>query len=162
MKFSSWNIICFAQKEPIKVQFFKLLSVLMNVHPNPHAIFEITRSGFLHTLHHCSVSWKITPLYCCSSNLRQKGHIKKKFFDFWAVGRKFTKFLMSYLKPQVSFFFFFFFQLCITLQCHERFQTLDCSREISPNFHFDRLLLLKVYEVSAKRYRGFMTRDTEE
>ena len=108
MKFSNWNIICFAQKEPIKVQFFRLLSVLMNVHPNPHAIFEITRSGFPHILHHCSVSWKITHLYCCSSNLRQKGHIKKKFIDFWAVGRKFTKFLMSYLKPQVSFFFFFF------------------------------------------------------
>ena len=65
----------------------------------------------------------------------------------------------------------FFFKLCISLQCHERFCTflaenlydLDkrspskCkisdfyhSREISPNLHFDGLLLLKVYKNSAK------------
>ena len=30
-------------------------------------------------------------------------------------------------------------------------QTFDCSGEISPNFYFDRLLLLKVYKVSAKK-----------
>ena len=39
-----------------------LLSVLMKVHPIPHVIFETTRSGFIQILHHCSVSWKITPL----------------------------------------------------------------------------------------------------
>ena len=31
------------------------------------------------------------------------------------------------------------------------FQTFDDSGEISPNLHFDRLLLLKVYKVSAKK-----------
>ena len=31
-----------------------------------------------------------------------------------------------------------------------QFQTFDCSGEISPNLYFDRLLLLKVYKVSAK------------
>ena len=49
---------------------------------------------------------KITPLYFCSWNLvyfGQKESIEKKFSDFWAVGWKFTKFLLSYLKPQVSF-----------------------------------------------------------
>ena len=58
------------------------------------------------TLHHYSVSWKITPLYFFSSNLTyfwQKEPIEVKFLDFWVVGWKFTKFLMSYLKPQVSF-----------------------------------------------------------
>ena len=30
------------------------------------------------------------------------------------------------------------------------FQTFDCSGEISPNLYFDRLLLLKVYTMSAK------------
>ena len=30
-------------------------------------------------------------------------------------------------------------------------QTCDCSGEISPNSYFDRILLLKVYEVSAKK-----------
>ena len=32
-----------------------------------------------------------------------------------------------------------------------KFQTFDCSREISPNLYFNRLLLLKVYKVSAKK-----------
>ena len=61
----------------------------MKVHPIPHAIFETARSGFIQIFHHCSVSWKITPLYFFSSNLIYFG--------------KFTKSFMSYLKPQVSF-----------------------------------------------------------
>ena len=32
-----------------------------------------------------------------------------------------------------------------------KFQTFDCSGEISPNLYFDRLLLLKVYKVPAKK-----------
>ena len=32
-----------------------------------------------------------------------------------------------------------------------KFQNFDCSGEISPNLCFDRLLLLKVYKVSAKK-----------
>ena len=47
----------------INVQYFKLLGALMKVHPIPHVIFETTGSGFIQTLHHCSVLWKITPLY---------------------------------------------------------------------------------------------------
>ena len=35
-----------------------------------------------------------------------------------------------------------------------KFQTFDCSGEISPNLYFDRLLLLKVYKVSAKKSMG--------
>ena len=101
LKFSGWNIICFGQKESIKVQIFRFLSALMKVHPIPHAIFETTRSGFIQILHHCSVSWKITPLYFFSSNLYTLD--KKQFSDFWMVGWKFTKFLMSCLKLQVSF-----------------------------------------------------------
>ena len=73
LKFSSWNILCFGQKEPIKVQFFRLLRALMKVHPVPHAIFETTRSGFIQILYHCSGSWKINPLYFCSSNLAYFG-----------------------------------------------------------------------------------------
>ena len=106
LKFSCWNIICFGQKDPINVQFFRLLGAQMKGHTIPHDSFETTRSGFIQILHHCSVSWKITPLYFFSSNLKyfgQKDPIKVKFLDFWVVGWKFTKFLMSYLKPQVSF-----------------------------------------------------------
>ena len=79
---------------------FRLLGTLMKVHPIPHANFETTRSGFIQILHHCSVSWKITLLYFFSSNLIYFG---QKLSDFWVIGWKFTKFLMSYLKPQVSF-----------------------------------------------------------
>ena len=104
MKFSSWNI-CFRQKEPIRVQFFRLLNALVKVHPISHAIFENTRSGFIHILHYCSVLWKIIPLYFCSTNLvllwTKRAH-RKEIFRFWVVGSKFTKFLISYLKPQVS------------------------------------------------------------
>ena len=32
-----------------------------------------------------------------------------------------------------------------------KFQTFNCSREISPHLYFDRLLLLKVYRFSAKK-----------
>ena len=72
-----------------KVQFFKRLSALMKVHLIAHAIFETTRSGFILILHHCSVSWNITPLYFCSSNLIYFGQnepIEKTFSDFWVVG----------------------------------------------------------------------------
>ena len=32
-----------------------------------------------------------------------------------------------------------------------KFQTFDCSGEISPKLYFNRLLLLKVYKISAKK-----------
>ena len=44
-----------------------------------------------------------------------------------------------------------------------KFQIFDCSGEISPNLYFERLLLLKVYKVSAKKkYEGNMSHDTKE
>ena len=55
LKLSSWNIICFGQKEPIIEK-----------------TNETKRSGFIQILHHCSVSWKITPLYFFSSNTLDK------------------------------------------------------------------------------------------
>ena len=42
------------QKEPIKVQIFRLLSSPVQVHPIPHAILETPRS--IQILHHYSVS----------------------------------------------------------------------------------------------------------
>ena len=77
---------------------------------------------------------------------------------------------MSYLKPQVSFSLKFVslfnimgdksslllqlkLYIIFTKGAHHnaKFQTSDCSDEISPNLYFDRLLLLKVYKVSAKK-----------
>ena len=69
-------------------------------------LHKVARSGFIQILHHCSVSWKIVPLYIFSSNLKyfgQKRPTEVKFSDFWLIGWKLTQFLMSYLKPEVSF-----------------------------------------------------------
>ena len=102
LRFSSWNIICFGQKELIKLQFFRLLNALMKFHPIHHAIVETTRSRFIQILHHCSVSWMITPLYFFLAPTLYALD-KKEFSDFWVVGWKFIKCLMSCLKLQVCF-----------------------------------------------------------
>ena len=161
MEFFCWNIICFGQNKPIKVQFFGRFSALMKFHPIPPAIFETAKSRFIQILHHCSVSWKITPLYFCSSNLVHipwTAHHNKNFQIFeW----KLTKFLMSYLKPQVRFSLNFasFFSVMKELLCTFLAKTLhdldkrDPSKcnildfrlhRIPPILYFDRLLLLKV------------------
>ena len=46
------------------MQIFGLATARIKIHQIP-----TTRSGFIKVLHHCSVSWKITPLYFFSSNL---------------------------------------------------------------------------------------------
>ena len=77
---------------------------------------------------------------------------------------------MPYLKSQVSFslnfaspfslmrdnssvLFKLKFYMIFTKVTHvsAQFQIFDCSGEILPNFYFDRLLLLKVYKISAKK-----------
>ena len=79
----------------------------MKVHPILTRFFSnVARVGFIQILYHCSVSWKITPPYFFISNLAyfgQKEPIKVKFSDFWVVEWNLSKFLMLYLKPQVSF-----------------------------------------------------------
>ena len=49
-----------------------------------------------------------------------------------------------------------------TKGAHQRakLQTFDCSRKISPNLYFDRLL--KVYKILAKKYRGVISHDPED
>ena len=45
--------MCFGQKQLIKVQYFRLLSALIKVHPIPHVICDAKRSGFIKILHYC-------------------------------------------------------------------------------------------------------------
>ena len=117
LKFSNWNI-CFGLKEPIIVQFFRLLSALMKVHPNPHAIFETTRPGFVWILHNCSVLWKITPLYFFSSNLILWTKIahQSNIFGLLSGWVKIHQILHVIFETTSQFFF----KICFTLQCHER------------------------------------------
>ena len=73
--------------------------------PNFSCLFSNHWSVFLQNLHNSSVSWKITPLYFCSSNNIYFGYkepIKTNFLDFRVFGSKFVEFLMSILKRQVS------------------------------------------------------------
>ena len=116
LKFSSWNIISFEQKQPINVQVFKLWSPLMNVHPLLLAIFETTRSEFVQF---CITLWchqdiSSVTLWChqdissvfFSSSLiyfRQKEPIEVNFSNCWVLEWEF-KFLMSYLKLPVNFY----------------------------------------------------------
>ena len=65
----------------------------MKVQPIPRAIFETTRSGFIQILHHCSASWKITPVYFLSWNLIPS---KWKFQTFMWFGKNSPKILMSF------------------------------------------------------------------
>ena len=84
---------------------------------------------------------------------------------------------MSYLKPEVSFSLNFTSlfsairdnsSLIIYLKIYmiwakevlqsAKLQTFDCSREILPKFYFDRVLLLKVYTISAKKvHRSYVS-----
>ena len=152
---------------------FRLFGALMmKVHPIPHANFETTRSGFPNFASLFNV------MRGNSSVLFQlKPHILwikiahgSEIFGLLSAWVKITKFHMSFLNTQLSFslnFASFFnamgvkssvlFQLKLNLiftkATHHsaNFQTFNCSGEISPNFYFDRLLLLKVYKVSAKK-----------
>ena len=82
---------------------FRLLGSLLKVHPTPHAIFETTRSGFIQILHHYLVSWKITPLYFFSSNLKNF-YLGQKLLDFWVVGWNSTKSQISFSLNFASLF----------------------------------------------------------
>ena len=91
--------------------------------------------------------------------------MKRKFWDFWVVGWKFTKLLMSYSRLQVTFslnfaslfsvkrdnsslIFWLKLYIILTKGVHQsaKFQTFDFTK-----FVLDKLLLMKVYKISAKK-----------
>ena len=117
LKFSGLNIIYFGQKEPIIVQFFRLLSTLMKVHPVPHTIFEINKAGSIQILHRCLVSSKIAPLQFFSSNyiyFVQKYPIKIQVFKLFTTHVKPHQ--ITYLAFQIRSPFSF---KVYTLQCDQ-------------------------------------------
>ena len=90
-------------------------------------------------LNRLSVWWHMIPLKFSRWNIyfEQKEPMEVKFLDFWVVRWKFTKFLMSYFKPQISFH----------QTLHYSSLPWEWEREVSRNLYFDRILLLKVYEI---------------
>ena len=61
--------------------------------------------------------------------------------------------IFNIMSDKSSVLFYLKLYMIFTKGAHHsaKFQTFDCSGEISPNLYFDRLLLLKVYKVSAKK-----------
>ena len=90
--------------------------------PNFSCLFSNHWSVFLQNLHNSSVSWKVSPLYFCSSNniyFGQKEPIKKnKFLDFLSAWVKFCEVHVSFKTSQ------FLFNLCIILHFHD---TYNCT-----------------------------------
>ena len=114
-KLSCWNVVCFGQKAPVKVQFFTLSSALMKVYRIPHASFETTSLSFIQILHYCSVSSKITPVYFCGSNLYtlDKERNENIFQTFEWLGENSSNSSYRIWNHHHSNH-----NLCITLQCH--------------------------------------------
>ena len=143
----------------------------MKVHPIPQAILETTRSGSIQILHHCSVSWKITPLYFYRSNgthFPQKEPITVKILRISSAQVKIQQILVI-LETINQFFFrtchhcsvsgetnlwYFFSWNFIYFQQKEpiKVQILwNFSNRKSEIVHFDGFLLSKSYKVSAKK-----------
>ena len=86
VKFSSWNITCFGQKQPIKLQFFRLLSGLM-ISPNSSRYFKNCKvSVYSNFAALFSFRYKNDRLLFCTFLIRnvisfgQKGPIKVQNF----------------------------------------------------------------------------------
>ena len=117
--------------------------------PNFKSLFSNHWSVFLQNFHNSSVSWKITPLYFCSSNniyFDHKEPIKtKKILDFISAWVKICEVHVNF-KTTSQFLLTF----CVTLHCHDTqlhckfeahtFSTLD--KKILSKFQFWHLQLL--------------------
>ena len=90
----------------------------VKVYSNFELLFSVTKDN-------STVLFYLNPLY-----LRKKEPIKVKFSDFWVLGWKITKFLMSKLKLQVRFSFLY---------------SSVMQRLLTAHFFDFWLLLLKVY-----------------
>ena len=83
--------------------------------PNFSCYFSNYKSVFLQNLYNSTVSWKITPLYFCSSNIINFGHrdpIKTQFF-FWVLGSRVPHVNLKMVSQ-------FLFSFCIILHCHDK------------------------------------------
>ena len=129
---------------------FRFLGALMKVHPIPHVIFETTRASKIIYLaiiwHHCSVSFKITPLYFFSSNLiiwTKTAH-QSEVFEFLSNWVKIHPISQVIFETTSQFFFKF----CITLQCHEKYVFFTFLPEILYDFYKRSVRRCKMFDQS--------------
>ena len=142
----------------------------MNVYRVFHVSFETTTSRFIQIMHHCTSSWKITHLYLFISNLYtlDKRACQSEVFKlligwskinqfpyvmFKSTSQFFLNFASLFIAMRDNSFVLFYLKLFMiwTNGAHHsaKFQTFNCSRKISPNLYFDRLL--KVYKILAEK-----------
>ena len=104
--FFSSNITYFLQKQPIKVQIFRLSTARVKVHQIPHVIFQ-TKSQFFFKvwifLQCHERSFFCTFLAETLYAIDKSSTSKCKFSDLPLLAFKFTKFLMPFFEPRVSF-----------------------------------------------------------
>ena len=137
---------------------------------------QSTRSGFIQILHHGPVSWKITPLYFLAqtSYTFDKNRPSKWNFGLFSDWVKIHQIFHVIFETVIQFYF----KLCIAFQCHEReffcaflagtlydfykrspskCKILEKNVTAQVKFHqictYDRLLLLKICKISAKKVR---------
>ena len=108
---------------------------------NSSCLFSNQWSVFLQNLHNSSVSWKITPLYFCSSNNIYFGHkepikTKKKFPDFSSARVKICEVHVNFKTTSQLVFNF-----CIILYCHNTY--LHCKFEAHTFSTLDKRILSK-------------------
>ena len=118
------------------------------------------------------------PCIFFSSNIiyfGQKESIEVKFLGFWVIGWKFTKFLISCLKQQVSFSSNFSLLFSVMRDNSSVSSSWYCTwfgqRELikvdnfklsTAHVKFHQIcILLKVYKFQLKKYRRVMCHDTE-
>ena len=103
--FLSSNFLYFCQKQPIKVKFLEIFECFGQNSLNCLCQFWTDKSIPLQISHHSSLPWHITPLQTLSSYIFYHKWIpsKSQFWDFLVIWRKFSKVVMSFSKPQISF-----------------------------------------------------------
>ena len=101
LKCSSWNITLWTKKvhQSTNFQIFECFNESL---PNSSCQIWNHKVNVYSSLYQCSVSWKITLIFCIFILLTKRAR-QVKFSDFRVVGWKFNKFFMSCLKLQVSF-----------------------------------------------------------
>ena len=114
--FSS-NILCFGQKQLLKVQVFEIFQCSGENLPKSSCHFLNRKEVFLQILHDSSLSWKITPQYSFRSKIiyfAQKDQSKCKFWRLLSVWIKIQQIRFNFATTN-----WFLFKFCINLQYHD-------------------------------------------
>ena len=105
-RFSS-NITYFLQKQPMKVQIFRFSTAQVKFHQISHVVFQIKSQFFFKVwvfLHSLEKKFFCIFLGDTLHSINKSSTSKCKFSELLLLALKLTKFLMSFLKPQISFF----------------------------------------------------------